>query len=93
MVFTSEKNDTSNKNRERCFFTCEKNDTSNQKPEESVSFGPNSRLLSLIGARSLQRPLQHQTRTQSLFICFWGERTLGVRLRRTGSHGKVGRKK
>ena len=26
MVFTCEKNDTSNQNRERCFFTCEKND-------------------------------------------------------------------
>ena len=24
MAFTREKNDTSNKNRERCFFTCEK---------------------------------------------------------------------
>ena len=31
MVFTREKNDTSNQNRERCFFTCEKNDMSNQK--------------------------------------------------------------
>ena len=27
------KNDTSNHNRERCFFKCEKNDTSNQKPQ------------------------------------------------------------
>ena len=27
MVFTREKNDTSNQNGERCFFTCEKNDT------------------------------------------------------------------
>ena len=33
MVFTREKNDTPNQNRERCFFTCEKNDTSNQKPQ------------------------------------------------------------
>ena len=33
MVFTREKNDTSNQNGERCFFTCEKNDTSNQKPQ------------------------------------------------------------
>ena len=33
MVFTREKIDTSNQNRERCFFTCEKNDTSNQKPQ------------------------------------------------------------
>ena len=34
MVFTCEKHDTSNQNRERCFFTCEGNDTSN------VSFAP-----------------------------------------------------
>ena len=34
MVFTREKHDTSNQNRERCFFTCEENDTSN------VSFAP-----------------------------------------------------
>ena len=38
MVFTHEKNDTSNQNRKRCFFTCEKNDTSNQKPQRCVSF-------------------------------------------------------
>ena len=38
MVFTREKYDTSNQNRERCFFTCEKNDTSNQKPQRCVSF-------------------------------------------------------
>ena len=40
MVFTREKNDTSNQNRERCFFTCEKNDTSNQRPQRCVSFAP-----------------------------------------------------
>ena len=40
MLFTREKNDTSNQNRERCFFTCEKNDTSNQKPQRCVSFAP-----------------------------------------------------
>ena len=34
------KNDTSNQNRERCFFTCEKNDTSNQRPQRCVSFAP-----------------------------------------------------
>ena len=38
MVFTREKNDTSNQNRERCYFTFEKNDTSNQKPQRCVSF-------------------------------------------------------
>ena len=40
MVFTREKNDTSNQNRERCFFMCEKNDTSNQKPQRCASFAP-----------------------------------------------------
>ena len=40
MVFTCEKNDTSNQNHERCFFTCEENDTSNQKPQRCVSFAP-----------------------------------------------------
>ena len=40
MVFTREKNDTSNQNLERCFFTFEKNDTSNQKPQRCVSFAP-----------------------------------------------------
>ena len=40
MVFTREKNDTSNQNSERCFFTCEKNDTSNQRPQRCVSFAP-----------------------------------------------------
>ena len=40
MVFTREKHDTSNQNREQCFFTCEKNDTSNQKPQRRVSFAP-----------------------------------------------------
>ena len=40
MVFTCEKNDTSNQNGERCFFTCEKNDTSKQKPQRCVSFAP-----------------------------------------------------
>ena len=40
IYFTREKNDTSNRNRERCFFTCEKNDMSNQKLQRSVSFAP-----------------------------------------------------
>ena len=52
----------------------------------------NSHLFSFIGACSLQRPLQHQTRTQSLFMCFWGELRMEDRLRRAGSHGKVARK-
>ena len=33
-------NDTSNQNRERCFFTSEKNDTSHQKPQRRVGFAP-----------------------------------------------------
>ena len=40
MVSHVKKIDTSNQNRERCFFTCEKNDTSNQKPQRCVSFVP-----------------------------------------------------
>ena len=40
MVFTRQKNDTSNQNGERCFFTCEKNDTSNLKPQRCVSSAP-----------------------------------------------------
>ena len=92
MVFTREKNDTSNKNRERCFSTCEKNDTSNQKPQRSMSFAPKFPPFIFYRRLQLAAPLQHQTRTQSLFMCFWGERRLGDRLRRAGSHGKVGRK-
>ena len=42
-----------------------------------------------IGNYRLNSYLLSQTRTQSLFnICFGGERRLGVRLRRAGSHGK-----
>ena len=40
MLFTREKSDTSNQNRERYFFTCEKNDTFNQKPQRCVRFAP-----------------------------------------------------
>ena len=58
MVFTREKNDTSNQNRERCFFKCEKNDTSNQKPQRCVVSRKNSRLLLQLAA-----PLRtHSTR-------------------------------
>ena len=40
MVFTREKNDTSNQNHKRCFSACEKNDTSNWKPQRCASFVP-----------------------------------------------------
>ena len=40
MFFTHEKNDTSNQNRERCYFMCGKNNMSNQKPQRCVSFAP-----------------------------------------------------
>ena len=40
MVFTGEKKDTSNQNREGCFLRWEKNVTSNQKPQRCVSFAP-----------------------------------------------------
>ena len=36
MFSTREKNDTSNQNRERCYFTFEKNDTSNQSEATEV---------------------------------------------------------
>ena len=40
-------------------------------------------------ADSVLDSLGGQTRTQSLFMCFGGERRLGVRLRSAGSHEKV----
>ena len=40
-------------------------------------------------ADSVSDSLWGQTGTQSLFMCFWGERRLGVRLKSAGSHGKV----
>ena len=54
MFSTREKNDTSNQNREKCFFTCEKSDTSNQNSQRSVSCAP--KFLPFIGACSFQRP-------------------------------------
>ena len=49
--------------------------------------------LSVAFVRTYSGVLLAQTRIQSLFMCFWGERRLGVRLRRLGSHaGKVRRK-
>ena len=41
------------------------------------------------GVARREADLTAQTRTQSLFMCFWGERRLGIRLRRAGSHRKV----
>ena len=35
-------------------------------------------------SRQCLRDLTHQTGTRPLFMCLWGERTLGVRLRRPG---------
>ena len=69
MVFTREKYDTSNQNRERCFFTCEKNDTSNQKPQRCVSFAP-----------KLQRRFAHIQResfTQRVFLAKKSEKHFG----------------
>ena len=40
-------------------------------------------------ADSVSDSLEGQTRTQSLFMCFWGERRLGVRLRSARSHGNL----
>ena len=66
MVFTREKNDTSNQNRERCYFTFEKNDTSNQRPQRCVSFAP--KFPSFIGAFSAIR--RHSTREVFLEVFF-----------------------
>ena len=38
--FHTRKNDTSNKNCERCLFRCKNSGTSNQKPQRFVSFAP-----------------------------------------------------
>ena len=67
MVFTHEKNDTSNQNRERCFFTCEKNDTSNQKPQRCVSLAP--KFPPFIAACSaFSHTFNKKTFTQSVFL-------------------------
>ena len=52
-------------------------------------------LLGQLGQGQTIRASKHslkQTRSQSLFMFFGGERRLWVRLRRAGSHGKVRRK-
>ena len=70
MFFIREKKkDTSNRNRERCFFTCEKNGTFNQKPQMCVSFA--SKFPPFIGAFSMQRPrfanIQRETTIKQSF--------------------------
>ena len=57
MVFTREKDDTSNQNRERCFFTYEKNDTSNQKLQRCVSFAPKFLLAAPLRTHSTRKVL------------------------------------
>ena len=69
MVFTHEKNDTSNQNHERCFFTChcEKNDMSNQKPQRCVSFAP--KFLPFIAACSAaSHTFKEKSFTQRVFL-------------------------
>ena len=67
MVFTREKNDTSNQNSERCFFTCEKNDTSNHKPQKCVSFAP--KFASFIAACSTaSHTFNEKSFTQRVFL-------------------------
>ena len=67
MVFTREKNDTFNQNRERCFFTCEKNDTSNQKPQRCVTFA--SKLPPFIAACSAASHIfNEKSFTQRVFL-------------------------
>ena len=52
MVFTLEKNATTNKNRERRFFTCEKNDTSIRSHSDVWVSRQNSHLLKALAACS-----------------------------------------
>ena len=66
MVFTREKNDTSNQNRERCFFMCEKNDTSNQKPQKCVSFAPIPPVIAACSAAS--QTFNEKSFTQRVFL-------------------------
>ena len=67
MVFTREKNDTSNQNRERCYFTFEKNDTSNQRPQRCVSFA--SKFAPFISACSAaSHTLNDKSFTQRVFL-------------------------
>ena len=67
MVFTREKNDTSNQNRERCFFTCEKNDTSNQKLQRCVSFAPKFPPFILAGSAA-SHTFNEKSFSQSVFL-------------------------
>ena len=67
MVFTREKNDTSNQNGERCFFTCEKNDTSNLKPQRCVSFAPKFPLF-IAACSTASHTLNEESFTQRVFL-------------------------
>ena len=67
MVFTREKNDTSNQNRERCVFTCEKNDTSNQKPQRGVSFAPKFPPF-IAACNAVSHTLNEKSYTQRVFL-------------------------
>ena len=76
MVFKREKNDTSNQNRERCFFTCENNDTSNQKPERCVSFV--SKFPPFIAASSAaSHTFNEKSFTQRVFLAKKSEKLFG----------------
>ena len=68
MLFTREKNDTSNQNRERCFFTCEKNDTSNQRPQRCVSFAPKFPPLIAVCSAAASHTFNEKNFTQRVFL-------------------------
>ena len=67
MVFTHEKHDTSNQNRERCFFTCEENDTSNKKPQRCVSFAPKFPPF-IAGCSAASHTFNEKSFTQRVFL-------------------------
>ena len=68
MVFTREKYDTSNQNRERCFFTCEKNDTSNQKPQRCASFAPKFPPQFIAACSAASHTFKEKSFTQRVFL-------------------------
>ena len=71
MAFTREKNNTSNQNRERCFFTCEENDTTNQKPQKSVSFAPKFPPFLAACWTSLRTHLRRKVFRKEFFLVLW----------------------
>ena len=106
MVFTREKNDTSNQNREWFFFTCEKNDTSNQKPQTCVSFTPKlPPFIAACGAAShtfneksftqrvfLAKKVKNISEMEwNSFVCFTVDKEKGMNRRNNSGKGRTER--